>query len=169
MVYRVDVKHISRFLQEVDIFKGLSERDIDRIASLCEEQTFRIGDYLGIQDEMGGRLYVIRSGQIIVSTGTQEQNVVVRTVRERETFPIAVLVEPPLLVTSTRALSDVEALVIPRVRLLELCELEPRIGLHIYKASCGILMDRYRYTLERLSESVDPAIHINLSREGAEV
>ncbi len=38
MVYRVNVKHISRFFQEVDIFQGLSERHLDRIASLCQEK-----------------------------------------------------------------------------------------------------------------------------------
>ena len=169
MVYRVNVKHISHFLQGVDIFQGLSERHLDRIAASCEEWTFQPGDSLGVEDERGGFLYVIRKGEVAASTGSQDMDVVVRTVRERETFPIAVLVEPPLLVTSTRAVTEVEAFVIPRVRLLELCELEPRIGLHIYKACCAILMNRYRYTLDRLSESFNLATHINPDWEGAEV
>ena len=169
MVYRIDVKHVTHFLHEVDIFRGLSERQLDRIAGLCEEWSFRAGDYLGIQNERGSRLYIIRHGEITVTTGTGESNVVVRTVRERETLPIAVLFEPPLLVTTAKAATDGEALVIPRVRLLELCELEPKIGMHVYKSVCGILMSRYRYTLHRLSEFVDSTININSLSDGAEV
>ena len=58
---------------------------------------------------------------------------------------------------------------IPRVRFMELCELEPRIGMHIYKAVCGVLMSRYRYTLERLAESLDPASQLDPAWKGAEV
>ena len=169
MVYRVDVKHVTNFLHEVDIFRGLAERQLDRIAGLCEEWSFRTGDYLGVQNEQGSRLYVIRYGEITVTTTTDEMDVVVRTVRERETLPVAVLFEPPLLVTTARAATDGEALVIPRVRLLELCELDPKIGMHVYKSVCGILMNRYRYTLHRLSGMADLTISINSLADGAEV
>lgn len=169
MVYRVGVSHIRNFLQEVDIFQELPERHLDRIAALCDEWSFKEGDYLGRQDERGDRIYIIRKGEIIVTTGSQDTYVVVRTVHEGETFPIAALFKPPLLITTTRAATDGEAFVIPRVKLLELCELEPGIGMHIFKSGCEILMHRYRYTLQRLSEAVSPAIHINPSWEGAEV
>ena len=89
--------------------------------------------------------------------------------REREAFPIAVLFEPPILVTTTKASVDGEALVIPRVRLMELCELEPQIGMHIYKSACGIIMNRYRYTLHMLADQVNPTVHIGQSWAGAEV
>ena len=144
MVYRTNVSYISHFLREVDMFSGLSERNLDRIASLCEEYTFAPEEHLGMQDEHGTNLYVIRDGEIRVSVGSQDTGVVVRTVREKETFPIAVLMEPPLLVTTTQAVTEVTAYVLPRVRLMELCELEPEIGMHIYRASCGIIMNRYR-------------------------
>ena len=106
MVYRVDVKHVTSFLHEVDIFRGLAERQLDRIAGLCEEWSFRAGDYLGVQNEQGTRLYIIRHGEITVTTSTDEMNAVVRTVRERETLPVAVLFEPPILVTTAKAATD---------------------------------------------------------------
>ena len=63
--------------------------------------------------------------------------------------------EPPTLVTTTTAATEVDALVISRVRLMELCELEPRIGRRIYKANCGIIMNRYRYMLSALSDGAE--------------
>ena len=94
MVYRTNVRYISHFLREVDMFSGLSERNLDRIASLCEEVTIAPGEHLGMQDELGSRLYIIRDGEITVTVGSQDTDVVVRTVRGRETFPIAILMEP---------------------------------------------------------------------------
>ena len=100
MVYRVGVQHISAFLQDVDIFRGLSERHLHRIAAVSKESTFSTGDYLGIQNEPGSELYVIRRGRVTVTTGSDDAKIVVRTVTERETVPVAVLFEPPLMVTT---------------------------------------------------------------------
>ena len=84
MVYRVGVEHLSRYLSEVDIFKGLSDRHLDRIAGLCEEWSFQAGEYLSIQNETGSRLYVIRRGEIEITTGHGDTRLMVRTVSERE-------------------------------------------------------------------------------------
>ena len=154
MVYRSPAALVTHFLNEVDLFRGLSARHIERVAALCEEFDFEAGDYLGYQDELGDRLYVVRSGEVTATTGARDRPVAVRTVAPREAFPVAILFNPPKLVTTSRAATDGSAFVIPRVRLLELCELEPRIGLHIFSAACGILASRYRYTLDRLAEVV---------------
>ena len=167
MVYRVGVGHISRFLQDVDIFRGLSDRHLERVAALCNEYTFSEGDYLNIQDEPGDRLYIIQSGSVTATTG--KDKVVVRTVRERETFPVAALFEPPTLITTARAAVDGSALVIPRVSLMELCELEPTIGLHIYRAACSVLASRYRYALHRLEDSMTSLVQLDPHWSGTEV
>ena len=141
MVYRVDVSHVAQFLREVDIFQGLSERHLDRIALLCAERSFEPGEYLALSGEPGDRLYVIQRGEIKITSGVRQDDQPVRTVRARETFPVAILSEPPVLVTTARAATEGDLYLIPRVRLLELCELEPRIGLHIYRAASVQLSD----------------------------
>ena len=123
MVYRVDVGHLTPFLREVDMFRGLMDRHLDRIAALCEQWRFRAGDYLSTPGESASRLYVIRRGEVTVTIGSNDESLVVRTVKEREAMPVVILFEPPLQVTTARAATDGEAFVIPRVRLLELCEL----------------------------------------------
>ena len=150
MVYRVGVSHISEFLRDVDIFQGLSDRNLDRIAGLCEEVTFQAGDYLGRQNEQGTHLHIIRNGEFTITTGSQDSNIVVRSVGPYETLHLSVLFEPPLLVTTAQAAKDGEAWVIPKVRLMELCDLEPTIGMHTYQAVCSIVIRRYRHTLDRL-------------------
>ena len=159
---------MTHFLTEVDLFQGLSLRHLERIAALCEEIDFTQGDYLGFQDEPGDRLYVVRSGEVTATTGARERSLVVRTVRPHEAFPVTIMFNPPILVTTSQAATDGTALMIPRVRLLELCELEPRIGLHIFNAACRILASRYRYTLDRLAE-VMSAVDVSPEWAGGEV
>ena len=115
MVYKIDVRHLSHFLQDVDLFRGLSVQNLDRVAALCEEWEFDEGQILGVQNEPGHRIYIIRDGEIMVATGTSDKTVVVRTVREHETFPVAALFDPPLLITTSRATTSGSAFVIPRV------------------------------------------------------
>ncbi len=151
MVYRSASAYALHFLSEVDLFRGLSERHLERIAALCEDFAYSAGDYLGFQDEPGDRLYLVRSGEIVATTGPSGNPLEVRTVVSHEAFPVAALFNPPILVTTSRAATDGTAFVIPRVRLLELCELEPRIGMHIFSKASAILASRYRHTLDRLA------------------
>lgn len=169
MVYKVDVRHVSHFLQEVDLFRGLSVQNLDRVAGLCEEWKFDEGQTLGVQNEPGHRIYIIRDGEITVTTGAFDKALVVRTVREREAFPVAVLFDPPLLITTSRAATRGSAFVIPRVRLMELCELVPRIGMHIYRAASVILVSRYRYALDRLADPLGELTEIVPRSAGGEV
>ncbi len=168
MLYRSPSAIVTHFLTEVDLFQGLSIRHLERVAALCEDFDFKEGDYLGIQDEPGDRLYVVRDGEVTATTGAREKSLVVRTVRAHEAFPVAIFFNPPVLVTTSRAATDGSAFVIPRVRLMELCQLEPRIGLHVFSAACGILASRYRYTLDRLAEVVS-GVDISPSGAGGEV
>ena len=169
MVYRSPAALVTHFLSEVDLFRGLSARDIERVAALCEEFRFEAGDYLGYQDELGDRLFVVRSGEVTATTGARDKPVAVRTVAAREAFPVAILFDPPTLVTTSRAATDGSAFAIPRVRLLELCELEPRIGLHIFRAGCGILASRYRYALDMLAAAAPPDPDAPETRAGGEL
>ena len=153
MVYSSPSTFAAHFLAEVDLFKGLSARHLERLAAICEDFEFAAGDYLGFQDEPGDRLYLVRSGEIIAATGARDNPIEVRTVVSREAFPIAALFNPPILVTTSRAAADGAAFVIPRVRLLELCEIEPRIGMRIFINASAILASRYRYALDRLSDA----------------
>ena len=149
MVYRVAASDTVRFLEEVDIFRGLPERDLERVAALCQGWDFSEGDTLGVQSEPGSRLYIVREGEVTATHESPETSVVVRTMKPYQAFPVAVLFDPPLLVTTTHAATPGSGLVIPRAQLRELFELEPRVGMHVYRAVCGILASRYRYTLER--------------------
>ena len=141
------------FLSEVDLFSGLSARHLERLAAICEDFEYAAGDYLGFQDEPGDRLYLVRSGRIIAATGALDNPIEVRTVVSREAFPLAALFNPPILVTTSRAATDGTAFVIRRVRLLELCEIEPRIGMRIFNNASAILASRYRYALDRLARA----------------
>ena len=70
-----------------------------------------------------------------------------RTAHAGETVPLAVIIDPPVLVTTVEAASDGEVFAIPRKRLLDLFEKQPLIGFQVYRAAAKAFEHRYRMTL----------------------
>ena len=91
MVYRVAPSHTVQFLEGVDIFRGLPNQDLERVAALCQEWTFSEGDSLGVQNEPGSLIYIVRDGEVTATNESPEASVVVRTMNPLEAFPVAVL------------------------------------------------------------------------------
>lgn len=58
-------------------------------------------------------------------------------------------------ITSGEALSDMEALAIPRSELLKLCERDKEIGIRIYASIGGLFSNWYAETLTHLAISAE--------------
>jgi CRP-like cAMP-binding protein len=74
-----------------------------------------------------------------------------------------VLLDPPLLVTTVEAAVDGEVFAIPRLRLLELFDLQPMIGLQVYRAAAKVFEGRYRKTLDGLVTALRSALQAAIS------
>lgn len=139
------------FLREVDIFQSLTDHELRTIAGICVRRRFSPGDFFAREGTRGDHLYVIMSGQVRLSSKSEGDHLALRTIREGESVPLASLLEPPLLITTAEAIEPVEALVIDRGTLLRFCDLQPMMGMHIYRAIAGVLAHRYRVTLQQIT------------------
>ena len=54
-------------LAGVDLFRGLHPRALEQIASVCAEETFRTGDVVFREGEIGDKLYLILDGKVRIS------------------------------------------------------------------------------------------------------
>jgi CRP-like cAMP-binding protein len=144
----VSMKHI---LRETDIFRDLSDAQLNRVADLAERLSAPAGQVLERADELGDRLFVIVSGDAQLYTHSAVGEVTVRIASPGESFPLAALVGSGMLITSGKALTDMELLVIERSSLLELCWADLEIGVRVYSAAAEVFANRYRRTLEHLS------------------
>ena len=54
-------------LRNVAIFKDLDDGELARVAEVCKEQTFNLGEYVFREGEQGNRLYLIVEGEVRIS------------------------------------------------------------------------------------------------------
>ena len=124
---------------------------------------FRRGRWLGVAGESGYQLYIIMGGRAQLSAQSALGDITVRVAGPGESFPLAALIGSGTLITSVRAMTDMELLAIPCSRLRALCSENSEIGMHIYKEIADVLANRYKRTLRHLAtgaEGVLPAADI---------
>lgn len=135
-------------LRESDVFEGLTNNELRYVAAIGHRRKVSAGERLAEGGSRGETLFVILEGDLRLLTHTVPE-IPVRTAHAGETVPLAVIIDPPVLVTTVEAASDGEVFAIPRKRLLDLFEKQPLMGFHVYRAAAKAFEHRYRMTLDR--------------------
>lgn len=77
----MDQSEIYQALESSEFFGSLDKKDIEKIATLCREETFQPGQMIFRQGETGDGLYIIVEGQVAlertVDLGTRKGTVVI--------------------------------------------------------------------------------------------
>lgn len=58
---------VSDALSKIDLFKEIHPDGIARIAAICAEETYRIGDVIFKEGDVGDKLYLILDGKVRIS------------------------------------------------------------------------------------------------------
>jgi hypothetical protein len=153
-----DLSWEERVLKGVDIFKNLSDEQIAKVASLGATLDVPAGQSLGVAGEPGNQLFIIIRGMAELSAHSGVGEITVRIAGPGESFPLAALLGSGNLITSVEAMTDMQLIAIPRLRLLALFAEEPEIGMKIYEAVAEVLGNRYKSTLTHLTSSAEMAL-----------
>jgi hypothetical protein len=148
---RIDSAELTWFrdrLRESDVFEGLTDNELRYVAAIGHRRKISAGERLAEGGSRGEMLFVILEGDLRLLTHTLPE-IPVRTAHAGETVPLAVIIDPPVLVTTVEAASDGEVFAIPRKRLLDLLEKQPLMGFQVYRAAAKAFEHRYRMTLDR--------------------
>lgn len=54
-------------LAKIELFRGIRPEGLERIASICAEESFRLGEVIFREGEVGDKLYMILEGKIRIS------------------------------------------------------------------------------------------------------
>jgi CRP/FNR family cyclic AMP-dependent transcriptional regulator len=131
-------------LKQTDIFYDLTSAQLEMIASICQERTVRAGEVLFQENTPGTEMFAIIRGEIeilldpsLVGGATTRKGsgpVTIATLREGQTFGEMALVDQGLRSASARGAADnTKLLIIPRQKLLTLCETYPELGYRIMR------------------------------------
>jgi CRP/FNR family cyclic AMP-dependent transcriptional regulator len=143
-------------LRRTDMFYDLSDAQLEMVASICDEATYKVGQVIFEENSAGDELYVIAAGEVEIQldpgtirldgrpTGGQ---VTIATLRSGQTFGEIVLVDEGLRTASARAASrQTRLLVLKRDRLLNLCNNYPELGYRLMRNIAADLAFKIRST-----------------------
>src|SRR5687767_1593555 len=58
-----------QLLKGVEVFEGLSDAELKRIAGICQEAEYQKGEIITTQGESGDEMFIIREGFVEISVG----------------------------------------------------------------------------------------------------
>jgi CRP/FNR family cyclic AMP-dependent transcriptional regulator len=129
-------------LKRTDIFFDLSEAQLQMVAEVCHEVHFGVGEMIFHEQSASDELYVIARGEveIVVDPSVVEaapstpRIVTIATMRAGQIFGEIALVDQGLRSAGARsAAAETRVLVIPRAKLLGLCDEDPLLGYRVMR------------------------------------
>jgi len=146
----------SAILMQAEIFFGIEIDDIERIAKICQERTFRNGESIFEENSSGDELYVIAEGEVEIlvdpSMVSDQENIrtkerTIARLRRGQSFGEIALVDQGLRSATARSASkNTHLLVIPREKILSLCEDNPLLGYRLMRNLAADLSMKMRGT-----------------------
>ena len=128
---------VVNFLKQSDIFYQFTPTQLELVGNLCEEVVYQENDLIFKENSSSKELYIIVQGEvdifvdpaIVNAMDTGSENEIVATLRRGQSFGEIALVDEGLRSASACAKqNDTRLLVIPRDKLIMLCETYPHLG-----------------------------------------
>ncbi len=140
-----------------DLFRGVTEADLDRLAALAKPRSFEDGAPIVREDEEAKELYLIVEGRAEVEVrwpfaeGESQQ---IGLIRRGDAIGEVTLVDRCLRSATVRALGRVDAVAIPNDGLRRACEEAPALGFRVMENIARLLAARIRETNLKLRNTI---------------
>ncbi|UCF57996.1 MAG: cyclic nucleotide-binding domain-containing protein [Deltaproteobacteria bacterium] len=139
---------IQQVLESCEFFKGLEQSSIEKIASLCQVETYEPGEYVFRQGDFGEHLYIIADGHIFLERsmdmGTRHGSVVIGILGKGRVFGCwsTLLDEPHNLMSSATCQKPTKVVAIKGSDLRQLMLGSTKLGFKVLERLCFLLRDR---------------------------
>lgn len=153
---------VTTVLKQADIFYELTNTQLELVASICEEKHYQTGDIVFEENTRGDELFVIANGEVEIQVnpaliGGSESGgpQTIATLRRGQSFGEVALVDEGLRSASARcAQHDTHLVVIPRDKLMLLCDTYPQLGYRLMRNLAADLAMKIRNTDLQLREQL---------------
>ena len=126
------MSHAAECLAGVSLFSPLDRKDLDRIAGLARQYSFRPGDLIIREGDADYRLFIIVSGEVkVVKSVGVKKNRPIRTLGPGSYFGEMALVDNLARSASVIAVTDTELLSLSQRRLRQEIQRQPSIAFEL--------------------------------------
>lgn len=145
---------VVNILKQADIFDELTNTQLELIASICSERHYQAGDVIFQENLPGDELYVIAAGEVgievdpsLVGRDESTGSHIIATMRRGQSFGEVSLVDEGLRSAGARCTqADTHLVVIPRDKLMLLCDTYPQLGYRLMRNLAADLAMKIRQT-----------------------
>lgn len=157
------MSNLVNFLKQSDIFYQFTPTQLELVANLCQEVVFDANQTIFHENNGSKELYVIVQGEvdILINRGTtgslnnNKNGTVIARLRRGQSFGEVALVDEGLRSASARAAQkETRLLVIPRDKIVMLCETYPQLGYRLMYNLAADLAMKIRNTDLRIREQL---------------
>lgn len=149
-------------LSQADIFEELTNTQLELIGSICQERHYQADDVLFEENTPGDEMYIIASGEVQIQVdpslidGTESTgSMTIATLRRGQSFGEVALVDEGLRSASARcSQQDTHLIVIPRDKLMLLCDTYPQLGYRLMRNLAADLAMKIRHTDLQVREQI---------------
>lgn len=149
------------YLKQSDIFYQFTHTQLELVSNLCQEKTFNEGETIFEENSGSKELYIIIQGEvdIIIDPSVvgkqQEEKMILTTLRRGQSFGEVALVDEGLRSATAQARQkNTRLLVIPRDKIIMLCETYPQLGYRMMYNLAADLAMKIRHTDLKVREKV---------------
>ena len=154
----------TNILKQADIFVELTPTQLELVGSLCEERRLNTGDLIFEENTPSDELYIIAQGEVeiqvdpsmVADTSARTIGpVTIATLRRGQSFGEVALVDQGLRSATARcAQHGTQLLIIPRDKLMTLCDTYPQLGYRLMRNLAADLALKIRNTDMRIREEL---------------
>jgi len=143
-------------LTQVEIFEGLNQDRLERIAATSHEEEYRRGEVIFRENTPGDSMYIVLDGEVEIQVDPsilgeappqETEPASITVIRRGQNFGEVALVDQGVRSASAICRSRrVHLLVIPRQAFLQICEQDPTMGYQVMFNIAADLSSRIRTT-----------------------
>ncbi|MGJ3241010.1 MAG: Crp/Fnr family transcriptional regulator [Anaerolineae bacterium] len=145
---------VASMLSQADIFDELTSTQLELISSICDERQYQAGDVIFEENTVGSEMYIIASGEVeiqvdpaLIGSENDQGSFTIATFRRGQVFGEVALVDEGLRSASAHcSQNNTHLVVIPRERLMLLCDQYPTLGYKLMRNLAADLAMKIRHT-----------------------
>ncbi len=145
---------VTSTLRQTDIFYDFTLTQLELIASICTERAYGVNEVIFEENTRGSELYVITEGEVVIQIdpaligkGGSGAAQTIATLRRGQSFGEVALVDEGVRSARAQAAnSATHVLVIPRDKLILMCDAYPQMGYRLMRNLAADLAMKIRNT-----------------------
>jgi CRP-like cAMP-binding protein len=146
-------------LKNSDLFKGLDDSRLKKVAQLCRSRAFQRGEVVFNEGEEAVELFLMSEGRIVLemdvsAPGQQPLPTGMEIVNGGDVFGWSAVVEPNVYKLTARCMAICNTLAIKGDMLKKMMAEDTGLGYHVMKKLSEIIALRLTYTRLRLTSGV---------------